>query len=50
MKAVQASADGTGYCSACFTGTYPVAVGARPGPPDIGARMAGTIVQLRTKT
>jgi amidophosphoribosyltransferase len=48
MRSVNAPADGAGYCSACFTGDYPVAVGARPGAPDIGARMAaGSLVQLR---
>lgn len=30
MSAVGAPADGTGYCDACFTGTYPVAI---PDPP-----------------
>ena len=38
MASVDAAADGAGYCSACFTGRYPVALGR----PDEAA-----LVQLR---
>jgi amidophosphoribosyltransferase len=41
MAAVGADADGTGYCSACFTGAYPVPLG-RPGEAPL--------VQLRRPT
>ena len=36
MAAVGGTATGEGYCSACFTGEYPVALGE------------GSLVQLRT--
>ena len=43
MGAVQTAADGTGYCSACFTGNYPVAIGSKPTPD-------GGVVKLRLAT
>lgn len=41
MRAVAASPDGTGYCSACFTGNYPVPLGAASGDDP-------ALVKLRT--
>jgi amidophosphoribosyltransferase len=35
MQAVGADADGTGYCSACFTGNYPVALGDNKGEGEL---------------
>jgi amidophosphoribosyltransferase len=31
MESVKTDAEGTGYCSACFTGNYPVPLGAGMG-------------------
>jgi amidophosphoribosyltransferase len=35
MRAVHASAEGTGFCSACFSGDYPVPIRASAGGPVV---------------
>jgi amidophosphoribosyltransferase len=50
MASVKTDAAGTGYCSACFTGQYPVPLtsassGATVGAPEGGAE--GSLVKLR---
>jgi amidophosphoribosyltransferase len=42
MRAVGATEKGTGFCSACFTGVYPVPLGAAPSRTS-----SGELIQLR---
>lgn len=45
MTSVKTDAEGTGYCSACFTGQYPVQLGNGQGGPP--AASEGSLVKLR---